>query len=181
MNSLAVRRRCAHCGRIGDEGIGSLAGEWRKSAPDFSRSREAPHPGRERVFTARVENDEFQPFHGFQLLQDVVEIDRLIFYIGIEFEFRVNRHEIIVAGDLDAMPGVEYRRNIRPDRPSRELAQFRAHVRHPEIGPDGHFVELGRREQVADRDRVARWVGQISDRFVCSVADHEGHAPFGLG
>src|SRR5271155_4425825 len=101
----------------------------------------------------------------------MVEIDCLVLNIGIEFEFCIDRYDIIVSAYLDAVTRVEHHRDIRIESPACEIAKFRSNLREAEISLNRHFVKASSFEEICYSRSVAWRVGQIGDGFISAIAN----------
>ena len=105
----------------------------------------------------------------------MIEVERFILSIGIEFEFCIDRYDIIVTTYLDAVARIEHRRDIRVDRPAREITEFRPHLPEAEVCPDCYLVKPRRLQQIGYSNSVAWRIGQIGDGFVSAIANYQRH------
>ena len=83
----------------------------RPAAPDRVPSR-ARQVRRQRIVAAGVEEDDVGARVGFHAAQHEIEVDGAEVEIGLGLDLCVDRHQIVLAGDLQSVAGVKQQRHV---------------------------------------------------------------------
>jgi len=115
-----------------------------------------------------------------QRVHEIAEPNGLQWNIGFALRVDIDRHQVILAVDLQPVAGIEYQCDrIRTARGhlGGEIADGLAHVVLRQIGRRGD-VEAGIAEQLRHSFAVVCCVGQRRHRAIGRLADDQRHAAF---
>ena len=145
-----------------------------------ARAEPARQVRRQRIVAAGVEENDVGPRVGLHAAQHQIEIDGAEIEIGLGLDLGVDRHEIVLAGDLQSVAGVEQQRHVGVRQLFAEAPHRRAHALIIEVEPADHLEaqSLQRRRHVGG---VVGRVLQLRRVLVGGVADHQRHALVGQG
>jgi hypothetical protein len=104
--------------------------------------------------------------------KDGVEIGHVRRQLRAVLDPRVDRQQIILAVDLDAVARIEQHRDPRVGRAAQEVADQAGQAGAIEIDA-GRDLEAHRLEVLCDRSRVVRRIGERAGGPVGAVSDHE--------
>ncbi len=99
------------------------------------RPEGAPQLLGQRVVAAGVEDHQAQSLGLGDLAQHQVERQRLVQQVALALERGVDRQQVVLAGDLDAVAGVEHQRDVGRFGLEAEVAQRVLHAELVEVGP----------------------------------------------
>ena len=143
VGAVAVLRREAGLGRIGDQRVGAVRLDLGQAAADAARDDRALHGLAERIVTAGVEDHQAKLLGRLDRDQDAVERQRLVVDVGVALELGVDRDQIVRAFDLDAVAGIVDHGDVGIARPVGEIAQHAPRLQRRQIMPGIDDVEAG--------------------------------------
>lgn len=128
---------------------------------------EAPCQG---IVATGVEEDQLDPSRA-HVFEDVIHLDHVALEVALVFRIGVDRHDVVAATDLDAVPGIEDRRNGGAVGTGAEAAEQGIHVR---LG--GVELQLDLKAELAQgfghRGGVIARVGQCTGGVATVADDH---------
>ena len=166
--SAAVEGDVVRLGREGDQEPGCVA----DPGEPVLEPREVRLAG-ERIVAAGVEEDEMDALAALELLDQAAQVDRLAHDVVGRSQGGVDRHEVVLRRELEAVAGIVEERDIRLAGLADEARDEALHPRLVEIGA-GDDLEAEALEGAGDVARVVARIGQRLQFPVAAVADDEG-------
>ena len=177
--AVAIRRRRAGLGRIGDQHVRAGRLDLGQALPDRARRDGSFHVLGERIVPAGVENHQPQLLGGFDRQQHAVQRKRLVIDVGVAFQLGIHRNQVIRAVHLDAVAGVIDHGDIGIARAVGKIAQRAAGFGRRQIVAGIDDVEAGILQCRGDHGAVIDRVRQLRHVLIGRIAEHQRHALFG--
>ncbi len=177
---VAVDRDIARTGREGDHRVARQVVHARHAVADQAGPDRAQHPAQllgERVVAAGVEDHQAELLRLGDLAHHQVERQGLVEQVALALEGGIDRQQVVLAGDLDAVAGIVDHRHVGLFRLEAEVAQGMLHAELIEIDPEVD-VEVGLTQGLGDRFRVVARIGQLLGVLIGRVTDHQRHPLF---
>ena len=105
-------------------------------------------------------------------IEHLIEMESVLFDVIDGMELGVDRHQVIVLGDLQPVSAVIEERDVGARGFFAEFGDQRLHLREVRVDREGD-LESQRFQRVGDVLGVVRRIGELGDRFVAAVADHQ--------
>ena len=177
-----VERHLARLGREGHEGAGRGRDAGKAGARPFAGGRSGAGERRdlpdERVVAAGVQEDELLLRVLTHEGEERVERHRLQRQFGEAADVGRGRDQVVLAADLDAVPGIVEQGDVGADHRLDEALEGLLHADLVEVGAE-HDLEVEPAQRLGDGARV---LGRVRERRrvgVGAVADDERDAPLG--
>ena len=173
----AVDRDVARPGRERDHRVARQVVHARETVADQPGTDRAQDPAQllcERIVAAGVDDHEAELLRLRDLAHHEVERQGLVEQVALALEGGIDRQQVILAGDLDAVAGVEDDRRVGPFGLEAEVPERVLHAELIEIGLEVD-LEVGVTQRVRDRGRIVARVGQLVSVLIGRVADHQRH------
>ncbi len=103
---VAVQRGRTGLGGIGDQGVRAGRLDLGEAASDRTRRQGPLHALGKRIVAAGIEDHQPELLGGFDRHQHAVQRKRLVVDVGVAFQLRIHRNQVIGAVDLHAVAGV---------------------------------------------------------------------------
>ena len=129
----------------------------------------------ERIVAAGVEEDDVGLGAALELLHDARQRDQRNVDLGLVFDLRVDRHEIVLAIHLQAVAGIEEQRDVGLLGGPAELDQRLDQRAAVEVGAADH-LEAERLEALRHVVGVVARIGELRREFIGRVADDQRNA-----
>ena len=142
-------------------------------------SHRALHVLGKRIVAAGVENDEPQLLRRLDGDEDTVEPDGLVIDVGIVLQLGIDRNEVIVAVDLDAVTGVIDDGDVGAAGLGAEIPQRPPHVLGRQVVAGIDDGEAGLLEGLDQKVGVVGGVGELGRALIGRIAHHQRHALVG--
>ena len=113
--------------------------------------------------------------------QHAVERKRLVIDVGVAFQLRIHRNQVVGAVHLDAVAGVIDHGDIGIARAVGEVAQRAAGLGRRQVVAGIDDVEAGVLQRRRDHRAVVDRVRKRRHVLVGGIAEHQRHALFGKG
>ena len=146
----------------------------REPPADRARRPRTAHRRRERVVPAGIEYHQPQPRSSLHRRLHHLQRHRLQLHHPVVRKPRVHRHQEVALVHLDAVPGVEHHRHLRPRGRLREIQQPPAKRRVPRVLQPRHR-EAEAPQRGADVGRVVEGIRERRCVGVGGVADDQRH------
>ena len=174
--AVSVERRRSCLGGKCDQCIGVDDLDLGQAPSDRPAGDRSLHAAGERIFPARIENDEPQSLHRLQDAQQAIHRNGLVLHISVALEDRIDRDQIVGAVHFDAVSGVINDRDIGVACDVRELANGATDHCNSKIRAAVDHVKAGIAQQLRDGGRVIDRIGQSGDVLIGGIADHQRNA-----
>ena len=168
---------------VGD--VVGLRGEGDEKARRVADARQALRMRRggrvlQWIGAARVQEDQVDALALLLRLEDVVERHGVPVNVLFAVQLGIDRNEVVMGGDLQAMTAVVEQRNVGGGGGLRELGDVALHGRLVEIGTD-RDLEAQSAQFRGDVLGVVRRIGERRDLAIGAVADHQSDAGLRAG
>ncbi len=176
VGAVAVLRREAGLGRIGDQRVGAGRLDLGEAAADAARGDRALHGLAERIVTAGIEDHQAKLLGRLDRDQDAIEGERLVIDVGVALELGVDRDQIVRAFDLDAVAGIIDHGDIGIAGCIGEFAQHAPRFQRRQIVPGIDDVEAGLLQRLRHHRTVIDGVRERRRMLIGGVGDHQRDA-----
>ena len=177
--AVAIGRGGTGLGRIGDQDVRAGRLDLGQALPDRARSDRALHGPGERIVAAGVEDHQPQLLGRLDRNQDAVEREAFVIDVGVAFQPRIDRDQIVPAVHLDAVAGVIDHGDIGIARPIGEIAQRATGLGRRQVAAGIDDVEAGVLQRRRNPGAVVNRIGERCDILIGGIAQHQRHALFG--
>ena len=173
--SVAVQRHLVRRGSEGNIGADAAFDPPKALADrDGARAHGAGQIARQRIVAARIQDHEAGAVAYLHLRQDGLHGDQLKLNVRLMFERRIDRHDIVLTADLQAMPGIEEQRHMGLTQGAAEIADAAGEIGELEVAPIQH-IEIQTPQGCGEGSRVVGRVRQRGRIVIRAIADDERH------